>query len=166
MTVIDRNTYQSAVDRARDLLARAELPVQGKPTGMEKEYSFPTDPAALSSNELGRMMLKLASWRGYCARILAQIDAELTALTPVYNIILGREMTNVSNNREGARLVKEQLTAVAMDRNEELQNLYALGVEKQAAKIRFHAQWEIYNDQWAALSREQSRRDADQKRSS
>lgn len=162
--VVNRSTYDEAVRRAEEIFKKHSFPSPTKPAGFAEEYTFPTDPAAVSIHEVGKLMMTLAAWKAYCAKILAEQDGSLQALESVYDIILGYEMWKVQKEHtttSAGRLVKEQLIAIAINSNETLRDVYELKTAKSIFKARLAAQYGIYDSQFQALSREVSRRETE-----
>lgn len=152
--------YDAAVARSRELMEQIGLPSPRRPDKMEKEYDFPDNPAGLSSTELGQKMMALMAWYGYAAKHLGVQDAQLTAMKSVFEIMIGKAMVDIAK-LSAIRLVKDQQFAMALDKDGELAAFYSRMLEKQVFADTLRAQVQVYEKQWAALSREQSRRSED-----
>lgn len=157
---VTSEAYESAIKRSRELMKQIGVPSPRRPAGLEEDYEFPTDPAALSSNELGRKMLALMAWYGYSTKHLGVQDAELTTMNAVFNILIGKAMVDVQKSSP-IKMVKDQLFAASLDRDPDLLDFYQRMLQKQTFADTLRAQVQVYEKQWSALSREQSRRSED-----
>lgn len=157
---VTSEAYELAVKRSRELMKQIGIPSPKRPSGLDEDYEFPTDPATLSSNELGKKMLALAAWYGYGTKHLGMQEAELTTMNAIFNILIGKAMVDVQKSSP-IKMVKDQLWASALDRDPELLKFYQRMLDKQTFADTLRAQVQVYDKQWSALSREQSRRDQD-----
>ena len=152
--------------RAEELLAKERLPRQRAPEQLlGEDYDFPLDPATLTSMELGRLMLRLASLKGYSGDRLAREEIALHELDQVLEYLVPLKMLDLIRSDEfkdlpRAALVKEVLRSAAIDGDDLLKRLFHRSVDQRAAVARLKAQYEIYESGYYALSREQSRREA------
>lgn len=158
--------WLEASKKAEQLLVKAGLPMPKPPRHLlGKEYDFPSNPATLSTIDLGRIKLELAALRGHTQRLLAERDVVLHELEMVFDLMSPMVMLKLVKTGEfqdlpRAALVKDVLRAAAIDRDNTLKNLYHRIVTETAVVMRLKAQFEIYEGHYAALSREQSRREA------
>ncbi len=159
-------TWLEGARRAEELLAREGLPEAKKPTHLlGREYDFPTDPNILTSMQLGRIKLEMASLRGHVQSILGKQEIILHELEMVLDFMIPLEMLELVRSEEfrklpRAALVKEVLRAAAIERNPLIKRLFHRTVETKLIAQRLRVQYEIYEGHYAALSREQSRREA------
>ena len=151
-------TAETAVAAAERLLSDTGLPLPKKPEGFAGEYEFPQDPTRLSGLELAQLMGKLAAWRGYLMRVMGLQEAKLVSSEIVYDIMLGAAMAQAQGEK---REVKEVLKARAITENNHLRKMTQRITELRAQRLLLKTQDDIYQMQWAALSREQGRRSDD-----
>ena len=62
------------ITKLKDDLAKYSLPLRPKTFGAD--YQFPEDSDKLASADLGTWMFKLAAWKGYALRMLADVEIE------------------------------------------------------------------------------------------
>lgn len=156
----DQWTWADAVNKAEEMIRKHKLPVPRRPDGFGEEYDFPTDPRVLRNDELSGIMLKLAAYRGYANMLLGAEDIAYSSFQTVFDLMLGKAM----NDRAMAadrRLVKDVLRAVTISEDEQLRKMVRSLVEREAIVKRLQYQVKIYEDHIWALSREQSRREAE-----
>lgn len=159
-------TWLEGASRAEELLAREGLPQARPPKHLlGQEYDFPTDPHTLSSMKLGQVKLEMAALRGHVQSVLGRQELILHELEMVLDFMVPLEMLELVKTDEfkklpRAALVKEVLRAAAVERNPLLKRLFHRALETRLVTERFRVQYEIYDGHYAALSREQSRREA------
>lgn len=153
-------TYQQAVDEARRLLSKADLPLPDKPEGYGTTYSFPGDPSKVTGIELSKLTFQLAAWRGRAAWLAGVIEAELQVLDAVFDVIKGTEMTNVERELRDLgvnRPVKEQIYSAAISGSAVLQQLQRKSMEKRSFLTLVRTQKDIYEQQIWILNDERRR---------
>jgi len=139
-------------------------PMQRKPQGMDAEYDFPTNAATLTSLQLGNVRLQLSAWQTYILFIIGKEETELSTLESVYEMRLGSAMNTVRVRNQKGVIAKEILASVALTEDKELERAYRVVLGRRARLKRLQTQADIYKEQLAVLSREQSRREAEQQR--
>lgn len=159
-------TWLEAAKHAEEVLVREGLPSPRPPKHLlGKDYDFPTDPATLTSVQLGRLMFQLADLRGYARGLVARYEVVAHELEIVLDYMASLKMRELGATEEFRELpqaarVQSVLRSVAIDGEELLKRLFHRSVEAKAASERLRAQYEIYESHYFALSREQSRREA------
>ena len=151
-------TWRDAVERADAFIKAYKFPSPKRPTGLDAEYDFPTDPRTLTSEKLGALRLQLSAFHGYLLWLIGKEDVELSAFETVYDLILGDAMNTVAHE-QAKRLVNDVLRSVTIMNNETLLGLTRAVIERRARVGRLHAQLTVYEAHLSALSREQSRRE-------
>lgn len=154
-----------AEDNNEDLqrwLRNTRLPEASKPQedpGNEGawEYALPSDPDALSDSRLSQEMLRLASWRGYAKRLLGKVNAELVELEADFKTLVHQR--SISHRKEMGRVALEVIEAITLADDAELQVMRKRITRLHVLRIHLETRESTYADYWAALSREQSRRE-------
>jgi hypothetical protein len=150
---------KQVLDWAKGKLRAQRLPLPKKPAADKPEYEFPEDPDALTSVELGQLMLKYAAYHGYTLRLMGVLDAELTALESEYQLKV--QTYGLEARQELGRVAFDAIEAAVLQKRREL-----VGVKKRITELRtvrasLEASSQIYERHWNALSREQARRTSD-----
>lgn len=159
-------TWLTATKRAEELLAREGLPRPRKPERLlGRDYDFPTDPNTLSSMELGRLKLEMASLRAWAQDLMGTRAILLHEMDLVMDLLVPLAMLELLKSEEfkklpRAGLVKEVVRAAAIDRDDQLKRLVHRSIDVRMEEETFRLRYDIYDGHYAALSREQSRREA------
>ena len=134
-----------------------------EPVGLGSEYDFPTDVSRLTSNQLGTLRLQLSAWYSWTLKLLGDEESDITAIETAYNMALGVRMHEIAQGYEKNKPVKETLMALAIKSDDRLAVLTRTLTEKRMMVRRLAAQADVYKGQLSDLSREQSRRENEQK---
>ncbi len=151
-----------AVSEASGFMAGQRFPQMRQPIGFGTDYDFPTSPAQLSALLLGELQLQITGYHTHLLRVLGEEAAELGALETAYDIALGLARQRIQDARgvgKGSRVLKDNLTAMAIEANPKLTIATKVLMGKRATMVRLEAQREIYQEHLTKLSREQSRRE-------
>lgn len=143
--------YERDIDVATNAMKSYPLPM--KPKSFGKEYDFPEDIGNIPSMQLGNWLLKLAAWRGYTVRLLAQVEMEHTILDETFNAKVTKQLAGASEKR----VTKDQAVGKVLADLEDSQ-LKAKVIEKHGQLVGLKRILEIYTVQFEAVSREISRR--------
>jgi len=154
----DKWTIDSGMEKIENKLATYSLP--NKPTTFGKDYDFPEDINKLTSQELGKWMFKLASWKGYSLRMASVAESEASLVEDAYNVLLSKAASEVILEK---RINKELLSGRALASNPDLQKLKVRFMETSAEVIALKRVLEIYTMEIEIISREISRRSLDLK---
>lgn len=141
-------------------LARFKMPLMKRPEGLEREYTFPTDPRTLSSQQLGQIQLQLTAWLTYLLGVIGKEEADLGAFEEVLEVRLGYAMGDEKTRHTGVT-PKEILRARCIRDQADLNRLHKTVIGRQHRLRRIKAQGEVYKEQVVRLSREQSRRESE-----
>lgn len=131
-----------------------------KPTTFGHDYDFPEDVNKITSQDLGRWMFKLASWKGYSLRMAALAESEAALVEDAYDVLLAKAVSEIVAEK---RVNKEILNGKALGSNPDLQKLKIRSMETTAEVIALKRVLEIYTMQIEIVSREISRRALDLK---
>lgn len=152
-----KTMYQRIADRIEDIA------IPARPSGEAGEYNFPEDPTLLTTDQVGRWMFTLTAWNGYILRNLALSDLVLAEAKSTYDNLLVESMSKITERKGKTR---HQLNLEAISLSPEIV-MAKKNMEEVSAEVSF---WEkmhrIYEAQVAVLSREISRRAAEQQRES
>ncbi len=145
-------------EQTESWLAKLDLPQMKKPTGLGREYEFPTDLGALNNYQLGQMQLQLTAWYTYTLGVIGKEEADLGAYDEVYDVRLGLAMDKEEKAHD-KRVLKEVVRALAIHMDDTLNALHRQLIERRHRLKRLQVQSTIYHEQLIRLSREQSRRE-------
>ncbi len=146
----------------RGFMQGQQFPQMRRPVTFGQDYDFPSSPADLTLTVLGSLQLMITGYYTECLRVLGTADAELGLLKGPFDIKLGLEQQRLQDARgtgKGSRVLKENLTAMAIEGNEGLKAAYILVLQKEAILKVLTAQRDIYHEHLLRLSREQTRRE-------
>jgi hypothetical protein len=143
--------YQEGINRVNAEVKKFSLPVQPKTFG--KEYAFPEDVTNVTSAELGNWLMKLASWRGYTLKLIAQADTEFSIMEETFNTMVAKELSKETDKRVTKDMAIGKVLAI-----EGMGQLKVQLIEKKAYVDSLKTVCEIYTVQFECVSREISRR--------
>lgn len=138
------------------------LPQMNPPKGFGSAYDFPSDLRGLTSLALGELQIKLAGYYTYTLQLIGELESELGALRATYDISLGMQMQALQDGRgsgKGSRVLKENLRAMAISGDVLIRGATEQLFTREATLSRVKAQSEVYGEQVARLSREQTRQE-------
>ena len=127
-----------------------------KPGKFGEEYLFPEDIPTLESIEIGRWLSKLAAWKGYALRMLANAEMDLSIIKGMNGIAVSQFTAENTDNSE-KKTTKDYLLGKALD-NPNFKKLRADLLKKEAEVAALQRIVELYSIQIDAISREISRR--------
>lgn len=148
-------------DWAREKLKRQQLPLPKRPTSEQPEYEFPEDPDAVTSVELGQLMLRYAAYHGYTLRLMGVVDSELTAIESEYQLRI--QTHGLVERQELGRVAFDAIEAAVLVKYPELYAMKRRVTELRTIRVQLETSATIYERHWTALSREQARRAAEAK---
>lgn len=162
MQKINKSTYDERLNFLKKTINEFKLANPIRPENFGKDFSFPEDLHIISVAELGKLMGQLAAFRGYVTRLLGTQESIQVLVNSTYEVMLGSAMYEISKEaREGPRLVKDILMALALESSEDLMWLWNEKNSLEAITVKLRSQLTIYDQHYAALSRELSRRDTE-----
>jgi len=142
-----------SVDDVKKRIPSTIVSMPYKPSSFGKEYSFPESVSDLPSLEIGGWLLKMAAWRGYVLRLLAQVELDEKILEEFLNTKIAVEIAKEKDKR----MTKDQALGKVVLTNEG-ETLRTDLIAKQAQVVNLKRVLEIYTTQFEAISREISRR--------
>lgn len=140
-------------------IAELNLPVPPKPATDDTEMQLPPDPSLLSSTALAQKLMRASSWFGYVQRLIGVLESELVLLNAEYKIkvnVLGIPVRNKLGKQN-----KEVIESIVLNENKDIMPLYTRIQELTSIRETLNSRMEIYHKFYAALSREQSRRESE-----
>ena len=148
---------------AKEKMDTRRLPLPKKPRGRDPQFDFPDDPDALGSNELGQLMMRMASYLGYTQRLLGIADSELALVEAEYRL---RVNTAGLEARERlGRVAADVVEAAVLAENGDLVPLYERRLRLMTVCIQLKSRLSMYEKFYQALSRELSRREMESRAS-
>jgi hypothetical protein len=147
------------IEEIREGLKKFSLPQ--KPKSFGEEYHFPETIEMVSSVELGSWMFKLAAWKGYALRMLANAEIERTFLRGKNENKLAQK---IAENSEGnKKMTKDHALGVLIKEDVDFKDARGRLIKKEAEVDSIKQIIEIYAMQIEVVSREISRRALDVK---
>ena len=148
-------------EQATAKVTKQNLPVPARPKGTDPEIEFPDDPAELTGPELSQKMMRAAGWYAFNEWLRGRCESELVAVDAEYRYLVntkGNELRQdpVFKNRSGEIIEAEVLLRYSA----ELSEIQTKRVELLTIKPQLESRSNIYDRLYAALSREQSRRES------
>lgn len=147
----------SIYDWAKKKLLEHRIPLPKSPKSDVADYEFPEDPDALTSTELGQLMLRCAAYAGRRNVQLGVLESELVALDREYKLKVGTLGLGIREEL-GGRPSQETVEFAVLNKHPELLPLYKRITELETIRANLKRQIETYQLHWQALSRELSRR--------
>ena len=151
-------TADEIIKIADDWVGKQRLPVPTRPADKDPEFVYPTDPADLTSIELGQWMARCNGYYVYAVRTLGTIESKLIAVEAEYRLRInaGRQE---AVERIGGRPAAEVVEAEVLRHSEGITPLYKRRLQLLAIKAQLEARARIYEKSFQGLSRELSRRE-------
>lgn len=160
----DEWSVERAVQDTERFMRGLGLPEMLRPEGLGTEYAFPTNVRFLTSLQLGDLQLRLCAWYTYLLDAIGREESESVALDAVFEIKLGVKTHQLRvRSDEGRPPAQEVFRALAVTEDDELKRLKQNLIARQMRITRLQAQAKIYTEQLSRLSREQSRREGEQR---
>lgn len=147
------------LDNVKNNLNQFSLP--SKPKTFGKEYYFPEDIDKLLSHELGSWMFKLAAWKGYSLRCLANLEIEKSWLKSKHDNRIARRIAKDSIDNK--KITKDHAIGALILEDEEFKKIRENLIIKESEVESLKQIVEIYTMQIEVISREISRRTLDMK---
>lgn len=147
------------IEEARKKLSTFSLPA--KPKSFGEEYFFPEEVGKVSSSDLGSWMFKLAAWKGYAIKMMADVEIDRAGLKAKHDNRLARRIAEGSI--EKLKVTKDQALGQLIIDDEEFRNVRERYIIKEAEVESLKQVVEIYSFQVDVISREISRRSLDVK---
>lgn len=151
-------TADEIIKTADAFVSKQRLPAPTKPTDRDPEFTYPTDPADLTSIELGQWMARFNGYFVYAVRTLGAVESKLVAVEAEYRLRINAGRQGVVN-RLGGRPSAEVVEAEVLLASGDIAPLYKRRLQLLAAKAQLEARARIYEKSFQALSRELSRRE-------
>ncbi len=147
------------LEKVQSKIAQLNLPIPPKPSTVDTEMQLPPDPDKLTSTELAQKLMKASAWFGYVQRLIGVLESELVLLNAEYKIrmnVLGIPVRNKLGKQN-----KEVIESVVLNENKDIMPLFTRIQELTSIRSTLESRMEVYSKFYAALSREQSRRDSE-----
>lgn len=159
-------SLNTALSDTKTFMRGLNLPVMKQPTGLDKEYDFPSDVNHLKSEQLGTLQLSLGGWYSYLLGIIGSEESGLGAFEEVFSVKLGvamkEEKLKISDVK--GTISVEILRGVCIAEIPELNRLHKSLITRRHRVQSLKAQAEVYRAQLERLSREQARRESEARR--
>lgn len=160
-------SVRDVMTEAADFMTGLRLPQMTEPFGLGQQYSYPSDAGQLTSEQLGTIQLQIRGWYSWTLRILGRYEIELDTMESVFDLAVSVRSHEVQSNYD-KKLNKDELRALAIkgigtsaDDPHDLGRMFKAIITRRAKVKLLKTQVDIYHDQLASLSREQSRREAE-----
>ena len=147
------------IEEARKKLSTFSLPA--KPQSFGEQYIFPEDVNKVSSNDLGSWMFKLAAWKGYAIKMMADVEIDRAGYKAKHDNRLAKKIAEGS--LEGLKVTKDSALGSLIIGDEEFKNIREKYIIKETEVESLKQVVEIYSMQIEVVSREISRRALDVK---
>jgi hypothetical protein len=147
------------IEEARKKLSTFSLPA--KPQSFGEQYIFPESVDKVSSNDLGSWMFKLAAWKGYAIKMMADVEIDRAGYKSKHDNRLARKISQ--SNAEGLKATKDSALGALLIDDKEFQVIRQKLTIKEAEVDSLKQVVEIYSFQVDVISREISRRALDVK---
>ena len=145
------------IEEARKKLGTFSLPAKPKTFG--EAYLFPEEIINLSSADLGNWMFKLAAWKGYAIRLLADSEIDRAGYKAKHDNRVAKKIAEASS--EGLKATKDGALGSLIIGDEEFRSIRERLIIKDAEVESLKQVVEIYSMQVDVVSREISRRALD-----
>jgi len=147
------------LDEIKSNLNQFSLP--SKPKTFGQAYMFPEDIEKVSSSELGSWMFKLAAWKGYSLRVLADLEIEKSWLKAKHDNRVAKKIAQDSIDNK--KVTKDHALGQLIIEDAEFKKIRESLIVKDAEVDSLKLVVEIYSLQIEVVSREISRRTLDLK---
>jgi hypothetical protein len=141
-------------DEIKKKLGNYSLP--SKPKSFGTEYYFPDNISTLPSSELGDWMFKLAAWKGYSLRMLANLEIERTLIKGKHDNLVSMAVSRLSTDNR--RVTRDYALGKVIEDGGDFKNVRQRLITKEAEVESLKQVVEIYAMQIEVISREISRR--------
>ncbi len=155
-------TGKEIFDKATAAVNSKNLPQPSKPESKDPEFTFPEDPNQLKSIEVGQWMLRLTSYLVYAIRLLGLVDSELVGISSEYKLANNKYLREAREDI-GGRVTAEVVEIGVLRAHPDLEPLYSRQVELNAIKVQLEARIKVYDQAYAAMSREITRREVEKR---
>ena len=145
------------IEEARKKLGTFSLPAKPKTFG--EAYLFPEEIMNLSSADLGNWMFKLAAWKGYAIRLMADSEIDRAGYKAKHDNRVAKKIAQGS--MEGLKITKDGALGELIIGDEEFKDIRQRLIVKDAEVESLKQVVEIYAMQIDVVSREISRRALD-----
>ena len=145
------------IEEARKKLSTFSLPA--KPQTFGEQYVFPECVDKVSSSDLGSWMFKLAAWKGYAIKMMADVEIDRAGLKAKHDNRLAKRIAEGSI--EKLKVTKDQALGQLIIEDEEFRNIRERYIIKEVEVESLKQIVEIYSFQVEVISREISRRALD-----
>ena len=146
--------YKIGINNIKMRMKNLSMP--SMPKSFANEYEFPDTIENISSEVLGNWMMKLASWKAYTIKLLAEADIERIIIDENFDSAVAKQLAVV--DRAGKKVTKETVIGSLLSELEGFKDLKIKLIEKKAECETLKRVIEIYTTQSEAISREISRR--------
>ena len=155
-------TGKEIFDKATTAVNSKGLPQPKKPDIKDPEFTFPDDPNQLLSTALGQWMLRFTSYLVYAIRLLGLVDSELVGISSEYKLAINKYLRE-AREQVGGRVTAEVVELTVLRDHSDLEPLYSRQVELNAIKVQLEARIKIYEQGYASMSREITRREVEKR---
>lgn len=145
------------IEEARAKLNTFSLP--SKPKTFGEQYIFPESVDKVSSNDLGSWMFKLAAWKGYAIKMMADVEIDRAGYKAKHDNKLAQKIAQ--GTMEGLKITKDSALGALIIADEEFKEVRRRLTIKEAEVDSLKQVVEIYSMQIEVVSREISRRALD-----
>jgi hypothetical protein len=145
------------IEEARNKLSTFSLPA--KPQSFGEQYIFPESVDKVSSNDLGSWMFKLAAWKGYAIKMMADVEIDRAGYKAKHDNKLAQKIAQ--GTMEGLKITKDSALGALIIADEEFKEVRRRLTIKEAEVDSLKQVVEIYSMQIEVVSREISRRALD-----
>jgi len=147
------------IEEARKKLSTFSLPA--KPQTFGEQYVFPECVDKVSSSDLGSWMFKLAAWKGYAIKMMADVEIDRAGYKAKYESRLAQKIAQGA--LEGLKTTKDGALGALIIGDAEFKDIRGRLITKEAEVESLKQVVEIYSFQVDVISREISRRALDVK---
>jgi hypothetical protein len=155
-------TGKEIFDSATKAVDSKGLPQPRKPEGKDPEFQFPEDPNQLKSIELGQWMFRFKGYLVWAIRLLGLVDSELVGISSEYKLANNKYLRE-AREEIGGRVTAEVVEIGVLRAHPDLEPLYSRQVELNAIKVQLEARVKIYEEAYAGMSRELTRREVEKR---
>jgi hypothetical protein len=147
------------IEEARAKLNTFSLP--SKPKTFGEEYLFPEEVGKVSSVDLGSWMFKLAAWKGYAIKMMADVEIDRAGYKAKYESRLAQKIAQGA--LEGLKTTKDGALGALIIGDSEFKDIRSRLITRETEVESLKQVVEIYSMQIEVVSREISRRALDVK---
>ena len=121
-------TWKRSVEQAQQRLAARGLARLPQPIYQYQDLGEIESIESLNEVNLSNMMIRNSSWYSFATVELAYAKSEFSSFEEIYQVLLGEEMNDINQHREG-RILKDVLQSLAVQGNEDLKAAFQKRVD-------------------------------------